>query len=178
MIKEIWKDIDGYDYKISSLGNVLRVYHYKTKSIKPYIRNKYLTVHLCKNNKPKHFFIHRLVAEAFIPNPDKKPQVNHINGIKTDNRIENLEWVTHSENNLHCYRVLKRKLSCLGKFGKEHPASKTVIRIDIKTGEKKVYSSIKDAANDNFVTSSCISSCCYGRSKTSAGYKWIFSIRG
>ena len=111
MIKEIWKDIDGYDYKISSLGNVLRVYHHKTKSIKPYIRNKYLTVHLCKNNKPKHFFIHRLVAEAFIPNPDKKPQVNHINGIKTDNTVSNLEWVSSEENISHKYEVLGYKVS-------------------------------------------------------------------
>lgn len=80
--------------------------------------------------------------------------------------------------NFNCDKItteVMSKISCLGKFGKNHPASKGVIRINIETGEKKVYSSIKEASDDNFVTSSNISSCCHGRSKTSAGYKWIFS---
>ena len=66
--------------------------------------NGYSSVDLCKDGTIKKYLIHRLVAEAFIPNPEKKPQVNHINGIKTDNRLDNLEWCTHSENMLHSYK--------------------------------------------------------------------------
>ena len=94
-----------------SIMNQTTLQFLQTVTQKPYIRNKYLTVHLCKNNKPKHFFIHRLVAEAFIPNPDKKPQVNHINGIKTDNTVSNLEWVSSEENISHKYEVLGYKVS-------------------------------------------------------------------
>lgn len=64
----------------------------------------YRTVTLCEDGKPRHHFVHRLVAETFIDNPESKRTVNHINGIRHDNRVENLEWATQGENNLHAYR--------------------------------------------------------------------------
>lgn len=104
-LEEIWKEVEeNNDYLISSKG---RVYSLKRKTyLKPHKnRDGYLRVWLYKNNKKKMVFIHRLVACAYIPNPLNKPQVNHENGIKNDNRVENLSWMTRSENMKHCYDI-------------------------------------------------------------------------
>ena len=119
-INEIWLPINGYEekYLISSFGRVKtlkRFSHaeFSKRVVEEKIKNQnidkdgYPQLCLSGGYKKKRFSAHRLVATHFIPNPKNKPQVNHINGIKTDNRVENLEWVTAAENNLHKYRVLK-----------------------------------------------------------------------
>ena len=92
--------IDDYPkYVIHCVGTILKIWKNKTTLRKPF-KNKYgyMQVTLCKNGKQKWFSVHRLLAIAFIPNPQNKPFIDHINGIKHDNRLENLRWVTHQEN--------------------------------------------------------------------------------
>lgn len=109
-----WVPIVGYEglYEVSSQGDVRSIDRLETTkgnylkkrrgvSLKPGKVRGYNRVSLCKNGCIKQISVHRLVAEAFIPNPDNKPCINHKNAIKSDNRVENLEWCTHSENTLH-----------------------------------------------------------------------------
>lgn len=111
---EIWKDVVGYEglYQISSFGNVKSLgktidkgkfgkVFFPEKLLSVFIDNQYFYIGLHKNKKQKKISIHRILAIAFIPNPENKPFINHKNGIKTDNRIENLEWVTPKENSEH-----------------------------------------------------------------------------
>lgn len=105
----------------------------------------YYRIGMRKYGKQKHYSVHRIIAQTFIPNPDNKPIVNHINGIKTDNRVENLEWVTASENQLHAYktglndnvRKINRELAKT-RTGAKSWSSKKVI--DTFTG--KIYDSV------------------------------------
>jgi hypothetical protein len=129
---EIWKDIDGYEnlYQISNLGRIKSLSHINNLGkLRPecILGNRlsdrgYHTAVLYDNGKPKSFRVHRLVAFAFIPNPDNKPHVNHIDGVKSNNLISNLEWVTISENQKHAFNIGLNKISCerdsKGKFVK------------------------------------------------------------
>ena len=91
--------VDGYKYVFHPRGTFLRIWKGWTKEIKPQKNKKgYMVVSLCKNGKQKKVFVHRLLATAFIPNPENKRCIDHINGIRDDNRLENLRWVTHQEN--------------------------------------------------------------------------------
>lgn len=139
---EEWKDVVGWEgiYLISNLGRVKSLKRivphshsgYKTIPEKVMTINKaingYLMVKLSKGNKLFNTIVHRLVAIAFIPNPENKPEVNHKWGDKEDTRVSELEWVTKSENAIHSYDVMKRTKSApmLGKVGKLHPNSKPI----------------------------------------------------
>jgi hypothetical protein len=110
-MEEIWKDIEGYEglYQVSNLGNVKRLagkWVKKERLIKFKIdRYGYPSYSLSKNKVLKSKTAHRLVAKAFVPNLLNKPAVNHINGIKTDNKVENLEWCTNKENTAHSIEI-------------------------------------------------------------------------
>lgn len=112
-MEEIWKDIKGYDglYQISNFGMVKSV-RYNTNKILSVIHNTitgYNSVGLCYKNRRETMYIHRAIALAFIENPTNKPHINHKNGVRDDNDINNLEWVTSSENHKHKYDVLGYK---------------------------------------------------------------------
>ncbi len=125
-MQEIWKDIEGYEglYQVSNLGRVSSSPRNGTILNKRILKNilsnsGYFLVDLSKNNIQKKVLVHRLVAKTFIPNPKNKLQVNHINGIKTDNRVDNLEWVTAKQNNLHA-----RKIGLVNDYGSNNKLSK------------------------------------------------------
>lgn len=115
-----WKDIPGFngDYQINRVGQVKmrekvlwngRIMPEKIMSSK-ITQNGYKRIGLRENGTRRHYSIHRLIALTFIPNPQNKPQVNHKNGIKTDNRVDNLEWVTQAENMQHAMKIGTHKI--------------------------------------------------------------------
>jgi hypothetical protein len=185
---EIWKAIEGFPpYEVSNLGRVRRPKievicgkNRQHKRIVPeritaghlMVSNGYCQVMLPGRNKRS---IHRLVAAAFCAGYKPDLVVNHKNGIRHDNRAENLEWVTCGENLRHSFEKLGRKGSCVGKFGSKHPASKKICAENTKTGERREFSSGLEAAkwNKNF-TSWGISRCCTGETKTHRGYRFWF----
>lgn len=197
---EEWRDVIGYEglYQISSLGRVKRLPLGKQRPHRlthnniriPKIRkNGYCAVNLSKNNKVKWYNIHRLVAIAFIANPNGLPQVNHIDENKQNNRVSNLGWCTQSQNNLHGtarYRQnltrhnndptkasWQRGLSTRRKNNRLN-AEKPVKQISTDGEIIATYKSISEAARITNSQLSSISCCCRGKRKTANGFMWEF----
>lgn len=151
MIEEVWKPIKGYEdkYLVSNLGNIVANNfqgHGRQKQKTPTLNKEgYFCIMLWKNSKPKLFRVHRLVADAFIPNPDNKPQVDHINTDRLDNRVENLRWVTNFENSRNeiTYKKIRENGLRTIKLASEACKKKVVC---VETGV--VYDSAKEAAAD------------------------------
>jgi hypothetical protein len=167
----MWKDIEGYEglYQVSDQGQVQRILADGTaKPVKPR-DGVYLTVSLSKNSKATTFNIHRLVAEAFLPRQQHQDEVNHKDGNKHNNRLENLEWVTKKENLVHAIQKL-------GKFPYGKPARK-VKCIDIESGQVVAeYYSLAESARAIGKASAraSITLCCQGLQNSAYGYKWEY----
>ena len=168
---EVWKDVVGYEglYRISNKGTVCRLYkNGKVNFMTPRILNGYWRVKLCNGNTQKEYFLHRLIAQAFIPNPENKPEINHINGIKTDNRIENLEWVTRSENAIHATKTGLLKYSEYRYNRARDINSKPVMCVETR----KIYVSCTEAGKDIKTDAAHIGECISGKRSTAGGYHW------
>lgn len=173
-MEEIWKDIEGYEglYQVSNLGRVKSLNYRRTgKEVILSLhtdKDGYKQISLHKNGKINTYQVHRLVAEAFIPNPDNLPQVNHkIDDFehKSDNRVENLEWCTAEYNTNYGNRNKRASESLKGKNSgsKHHKARKVKC---VTTGE--IFNTIKEACEKYNTYHSEISKCCKGKA-TSAG---------
>jgi hypothetical protein len=130
----------------------------------------YVTV-ILSNRKSRGHMVHRLVAEAFIPNPENKPEVNHINGVKTDNRVENLAWVTGKENIIHSYKVLGRRGPGTGKLGQKNALSQKILQI--KDGNVIAeFWGANEAQRITGIYATNIIACCKGKLKQTGGFEW------
>ena len=170
-MKEIFRDIKGFEglYQISNFGNVKSLK--RNIILKPSSNGKgYLHIILYKNRKSKVSRIHRLVAQAFIPNPENKPQVNHIDGNKRNNNVNNLEWVTNSENQKHAFR-----LHLQTNVGNNNPRVRKINQYDLDGNFIKTWNSIYDITKELNINRSSIWRCCTGKYKKSHNYIWRYT---
>lgn len=171
-MEEIWKDIEGYEnqYQVSNFGNVKSLKRKKPFLMKPKLNIGYLSVELQFKQHKKWFRIHRLVAQAFLPNPNNLPQVNHLDENKLNNRADNLEWSTPKSNinyGTRNERVSKKLIN-----RKDH--SKPVLQFDKNGNFINEYPSIKDAQRKTGIPNQHICNVCRGKSKTAGGYVWKY----
>jgi hypothetical protein len=190
-MNEIWKDIPGYEglYQVSNIGRVKSLKRtffsgknlqirktYEENILAPrFYKKGYVYFGLSKDGVVKKLKAHRLVALAFIPNPENKPDIDHINTIPGDNRVSNLRWATKSENQRNVI-TLGRSSAC--KMGDKNPMiikRRPIKQIDMTTGEViKTWSGVKVASRALGIDSSGICRCANGKLKYSIGYKWEY----
>ena len=197
---EIWKDIKGYEglYQVSNWGRVKsleRVVQFgnQKRIVKSKIRKlKYVIIHpkypnytqtivtLYNKQKRKDFIVGRLVAETFIPNPENKPCVDHKNTDPTDNRVENLRWVTYKENSNNPITLSNMSIAQKGKpglKGNKNKYSKKVLQFDLEGNFIKEWDSLHQIEEIIGLSHIQVSRCCRGIYKTSGGYVWKYKER-
>lgn len=183
MDNEIWLPVVGYEwlYEISNLGNVKSLIFRNKQTVK----NRIKILKLVKQNKwyykvmlsweiKKRYFIHRLVAQAFMPNPENKRTVNHINGKRDDNRVENLEWATDSENIIHSYKYLWRQNQYKWMKPYNNPLSIKVVQISLSWEFIKEWDCMNDIQRELNISQWNISACCRWIRKKASWYIWKY----
>lgn len=182
---EKWVEISGHPgYEISDAGRVrtksrdVRIGNGATRRQEGKILSQWLQsgpgYPQVQLSGKRRVAVHRLVAGAFLQGYASGMVVNHKNGVKTDNRAENLEWVSQAENNRHAHEVLGVPGSCKGKFSEKHPTSKAVVATCLKTGATRFYAAGMDAVREGYRSDS-ISRCCAGKIKSHKGFVWRFA---
>ena len=167
---EEWKIIKEFDnYEVSNLG---KIRNKNKKILKQFINNKgYLQLTLYKNMKKYTVKVHRLVAKAFISNPNNLLQINHKDGNKQNNCVDNLEWCTNSYNQLEANRMG----FCKNRIKKSNEKTRKLIGKYDKNGNLiKKYISLKEASNKNNISYKSMSLCACGKTKSSGGYVWKY----
>lgn len=163
-MKEEWRSVIGYEglYEVSSCGQIKSLR--KGALLTPHKINGYYVIRLCKNGKMKNHKVHRLVAIAFIPNPENKAFVDHIDTNRSNNRVENLRWVTRQENYDNPISQKRQKES----------VSRDVLQYDLNGNLLNVFSSITEASKITGCRITAIQQVCCGHTYTSNGYIWRY----
>lgn len=171
---ELWKKVEGYEsYEISNTGKVLThnwMNRGITKVMCPSKYRGYFQVNLWKNGKQKCMRVHRLVADAFIPNPDNLKEINHIDGNKENNHVSNLEWCTREHNLKHSTENMLNINFIKGLKRHAESISKPIVAIEKKTGMTYEFVSIQEAARMLMVPATKVCACAKGRIKSANGY--------
>lgn len=184
-MEEIWKDVIGYEglYQVSDTGNMRSISYHgkkKIKLLKLYAStHEYYVVSAHKDKIQSRMHVHREVAKCFCANPLNKPEVNHKNGVRTDNRADNLEWVTRSENNKHAYDFLGKTGPWQGKRGSDNPKSIPVLQFTLNGEFINKYPNAVIAEMETGIFQASIRAVCrmdYGN-KTAGGYLWKYEER-
>ncbi len=183
----IWKDVIGYEglYRICNNGEVKSLdrsihnpihgsINIKGRTLKPRVDSYgYYSLGICKDGRPLKIRLHRLIALNFIPNPEGKSFINHKNGNKLDNRIENLEWVTPAENNTHSYRTGLRKAS----LGKRYTGQyNSIICTDLEGNELAIFKSCQIAARLMKTDRGNINMVLRGEKESYNGFKYKYAV--
>ena len=172
---EIWKDIIGYEglYQVSNYVRIKSLYTNPPKTMKQVKSSTgYYHIQLYKNKRPETVAIHAIVARTFLGESNGN-EINHIDGIKANNNLSNLEYVTRSENQLHAIHLgLRHKSPMTGKFGADSPTSRTILQYDLDGNFLKMWTGISETARSLGVGYSGISNCINGRNKSAYGYMW------
>lgn len=187
-MKEIWRDIPNYEnsYQVSNLGKVRSktrkiknngtyggLCTYRSKMLKQHIdRSGYYFVSLRLNGTEKPIRVHKIVASVFLENKNNYKEINHIDGNKLNNKVNNLEFCTHQHNMQEAWRL--NLISKSRKFGKEHFASKPILQYDLNGKFLKEWECIRQIERELKIWNQNISKCCKGKYKTCGGYIWRY----
>ena len=186
-MEEIWKDVVGYEglYQVSNLGRVKSVAYMRKLGNHSYWcsekilsltngKGGYLRIKFTKNGLNFFAQVHRLVAEAFIPNPNNYPQINHKDENKQNNVVSNLEWCTAKYNNNYGTKIQRARVKQRGRTGGGKRNYKPVLQMDLNGNIINEYKSMAEAQKMTNTHINGIVACCKGRRNKAGGYKWAY----